>query len=868
MLSKNEENNSPDYILDFDKEVNLPKPSQIIVRLLVMLNEPLRRGQLGIRILQCLQGIGPVLNSLVSDMWDSAMPKLAAYIENNGGTESWDSNTWEDLTLRLLSETLKIANDEEWTQLLGENLSQQLDFYKGYPNLKKCALKHLGLILQKLNRKEFIKEKLDMIFNVIDHKNELERQGCAQAFGFCSASHMDLVLDKIKAYCGPPQKKSGGFFGSSGSSKPLGPGENTIFLCLGYISSYAPPKLVISRLDSHILHTLEPFLDAKVMTNERKENLIKAIDLVAKALHPSHLQEPYTFRKRDDFIVLLMKYMTAAKDVSTQVRVLGFNTCSTLIHLQPPMPFDLEERLISSTMRSFYELPLQGNEQVIEELNSNFNEMLGAMLYMDTTTICFGRIFGIISVFLNSPQAQQRSRVIYSILNLLKKFLEFKSSEESAEGNIEESFATLGKIIGVLVPRITDPEPKIRMSTLESIELLFFCDHMLRTSFGKEQYNLQPPQELSASPELRGRLEEADIHEQFLIVHQVSTIAARLLPKSELPSFLVHAFKGLLDPNPSSSSGTCVMINGTIKIRGEELANQVESLVGGLLKAMETIKDEKTMNGTLHSLRTLAAHHLLPVIEQLLLSPVPHSANVVRSLQVIAKDPNLVTQVIDHLTDILNNSQISEDISQGNNNKATLDHKPRAMSATTALGEIFDLEEMEDVIKENYAQILCTLLLRFGTTRWGKTAVAADQILATFKNFLTCTKNEKIKKKLDKDDGWKKLSTNDNFHYAITTIVRTVCKSNPEFLEPMFEFILPYLQGNFIGQRIVTAAVFAEMISHVKNNRALLQNLINNLLTIMADDNLRLMSLKGTFNLFSSYLSFLFIIFFFLILIQ
>jgi len=847
------QSNAEDYLLDFDKEVNLPKPTEIIVRLLVMLNEPLRRGQLGIRILQCLQTVGPVLNPMISDMWDGAMPKLAHYISDNGETESWDSNTWEDLTLRLLSETIKLVNDEEWTQAIGENLSQQLEFYKGQPNLKKCALKHMGLILQKMNRKEFIKEKLDMIFNTVDHTNDLERQGCAQAYGFCSASHMDIVLDKIKALCGPGQKKSGGLFSFMGNSSPAGDAsknKNTIFLCLGYVAAYASPKLVIARLDNQILHTLEPFTQAKQLGNQAKENLIKCIDLVAKALHPSHLQEPFTFRKRDEFIELLIKFMLEGKEISPSVRALGLNACSTLIHLEPAMPADLEKKLVERAVKFHYNRAPQSkkidaatHQKIMKEIETNFNEMVCAILYMDTTTVCFGRIFDIISGYLSVEDDHQRTCVMTTILALLKRFIEFKSSEQ--EPGVEDSFAAIGKCIGLLTPRCTDPLPFVRMAAIECMELLFFIDHMLKTSVGKDAYDFTPPEELSPSPELRGKMEDADIHEQFLIVHQLSTIAAKLLPDDELPSFLINCFNGLTDPQASSSSGTCVMINTTIKIRGEVLKDQVESLVSGMLRAMETTKVEKTVNGTLHSLRTLATHHLLPVVDELLKSPVPHATNVVKSLQVIVKDPNLVTQVIDNLTDILNNSQILEE-----KEKKVVEHAPHAMSATTALGEIFDLEEMEDVVKENFSQIFCSLMLRFGTTRYGKTTTAADQIQETFQKFITCIKHEQLQERLDEaEHGWKSLKSNDNYHYALTEITRVVCETQPDEMSDIYHFILPYLQGNFSGQRVVTAAIFAEMISHIKNDRDLLQALINNLLTIIVDDNLKLMAIRGLGNI-------------------
>merc|ERR1712000_796098 len=158
----------------------------------------------------------------------------------------WDPNTWEDLILRLLSETIKLVGDEEWTQILGDKLCEQLEFYKGQPNMKKCALKHTGLILQRISRREYIKDKLNFIFNTIDHSDKLERQGCAQAYGFCSASQLDIVLDKIKELAAGSQKNQVDFFHLDHHQKQMDKVKIQFFLCLGYVAGYASPKLVIA----------------------------------------------------------------------------------------------------------------------------------------------------------------------------------------------------------------------------------------------------------------------------------------------------------------------------------------------------------------------------------------------------------------------------------------------------------------------------------------------------------------------------------------------------------------------------------------------------------------------------------------------
>ena len=87
------------------------------------------------------------------------------------------------------------------------------------------------------------------------------------------------------------------------------------------------------------------------------------------------------------------------------------------------------------------------------------------------------------------------------------------------------------------------------------------------------------------------------------------------------------------------------------------------------------------------------------------------------------------------------------------------------------------------------------------------------------------------------------------YHYALTEIMRVECTERKEAMGSFYEFLLPYLQGNFIGQRVVTSTIFAEMISHSAEDKELLQALINNLLTIMVDDQLKLMACRGLGNI-------------------
>lgn len=180
-------------------------------------------------------------------MWDNAIPKLLSYLEAN--SNNWNQSVWEELILRLLSETIKIANDDEWTNILGDSIAKQFDLYNDDPEMKRIAFKHLGLVLQKSNHKESIKNKLEYMLFTVNNNNDAERLGCAQGFGYCATTHLDMTLEKVQSggkggSTNPQPKKSGGLlsFLSKDKTESVGDITTTLILCYGYIAAYAQPR--------------------------------------------------------------------------------------------------------------------------------------------------------------------------------------------------------------------------------------------------------------------------------------------------------------------------------------------------------------------------------------------------------------------------------------------------------------------------------------------------------------------------------------------------------------------------------------------------------------------------------------------------
>lgn len=308
IASKKREADDEKYMIDFDKEVNLPKPVAIIPRLLVILSRPHERPNIGENVLNFLKSMGPVLHPSIGGLWDEVIPKLATYLkgvllpfcfwflsltpplkkqkktEKSVDMATWNQNKWEDLINKLLIKTIEEVNDDEWITDLGEAMALQFQLYSaipqqpgsGNPNHKAMLFKLLGVVLQKSTKKQFVRDKLEFMFNAVDHAVVEDRDGCAIGYGCCAASHLDIVLDKLNSVLNTDlKKKSGGLFDFLGGDSS--PKEElmkcTTLLCYGHAAAKADKALIKSRLDVSILANILPlFATAKLAIVKARHN--------------------------------------------------------------------------------------------------------------------------------------------------------------------------------------------------------------------------------------------------------------------------------------------------------------------------------------------------------------------------------------------------------------------------------------------------------------------------------------------------------------------------------------------------------------------------------------------------------------------
>ena len=84
-----------------------------------------------------MKSLSPVLHPDLVEIWDTVVPKLVKYLEDNADDkEKWNQKSWEDLVLKLLSKSLDEVEADEWVCSLGQEMGNQIPLYTNYPHEK------------------------------------------------------------------------------------------------------------------------------------------------------------------------------------------------------------------------------------------------------------------------------------------------------------------------------------------------------------------------------------------------------------------------------------------------------------------------------------------------------------------------------------------------------------------------------------------------------------------------------------------------------------------------------------------------------------------------------------------------------------
>ncbi len=72
-----------DYNIDFEHQVNVPKPQELMCRMMIMAAAPAREPGMGVVMVNMMGALGPIVDPAIGTYWDESASVLRKYLESS-----------------------------------------------------------------------------------------------------------------------------------------------------------------------------------------------------------------------------------------------------------------------------------------------------------------------------------------------------------------------------------------------------------------------------------------------------------------------------------------------------------------------------------------------------------------------------------------------------------------------------------------------------------------------------------------------------------------------------------------------------------------------------------------------------------------
>lgn len=887
---------------------DIPKPEEILARLLILLQNPLGREQLAFQILTVLYYLGNLFPKSVALLWEDEIPKLKTYIDDPEDlkTESWQQTTWDDMIIHLLAESLDVIQSTEWTLSLGNAFSDQYELYVG--DHAHSALLHrcLGVLLQRVDNRYYVREKLEVMFKNAVVSDVSNRLGLAMGFGLVAAAHLDTVLEKLKRILETQSRNTFQrfflIFTDQKNKTTVDDVYAALALMYGYAASYAPSSIIEARIDALVgTNMLSGLLDVRTAT--ARQAVITAIDLLGQSvIKASTHGAPFPLKKRDqllNYTLMLMAGQDGSMDPDLlHTQILALNACTTLVSVEPKLTVATRDVILQATL-DFFALPMEP-KLVVEPLLCKLTRLLRSILLTSgedgkSRADQLQYLLKSLDQYVSSSVGYQRSRACSAVLDLLSEFralcatgtcalgcngpcMHLRSSTNRLQRSTgpestgvlllppRESL-NLGERLMAYLPRCADIVPWVPKCSAQIIDLLFSIALLLPNPVGSITSG-----DKQSSYAALSKLEEliavskweldSDSHDTFV---QIVEYVGNLLTPQELVVALRGCVAAICDKTHSSAKATVGAVAQLIQSRGRDLYEEdIERITHSLLAAATMAGDNVIRSEALSAVCSLAEYTSEKLVFDELLAAAERDITtkdvsrlrgwpVQDAFLALAQHELLSVPFLDYVVAILNQSPVFKDEGErtdGSDHSLHTHHVNQLpQAALVAIATFLRKGAVSKrAVEQRYASVLCAFLLQFGTYH-GISFVDVQPLrnaIKTFQDFCECL-GEKTMKKVLAQDGEQMLS-GEHWTAAICRIASCVCETRPKEVENICAHLWMALKRTYDSHRAVAAAVLSEYVHHCnKDDSMLLSQLVGALSAQIGDESwvVRQLCVKG-----------------------
>lgn len=892
-------------VTEMKSQTDLPTAEELFARLVVLLHEPFARDQLAARILTVLYYLAPLFPKNVLLFWEDEIPKMKAYIgdtEDPKDTEDSKDGTsqqeiWDDMIVHFFAESLDVIRDPNWTSSLGNALCKQYALYVG--DNEHSALLHrcLGMLLQKVDNRSYIREKIDWMYKNANIADKTNRIGLAKGVGLVAAAHLDTVLEKLKNILDSEANNKFhrflSFFIYRGNTPDLDDIHAALALMYGYTASYAPSTVIEARIDALVgTNMLSRLLH--VRSAEAKQAVITAIDLLGRAvIKAAESGAAFPLKRRDqmlDYTLTLMagdgsEDFTYSDLEHIHTQSLALNTCTTLVSVEPKLTLETRNHILKATL-GFFALR-NDPADIVNTLINNLITLLCTILLTSgedgkSRADQLQHILKSIDQYVSSPLDHQRKRGCVAVHELLVKFRALCSSGYCALGCVgtcihfrlitdiggqrnpsgafflpSRESLNIGERVMAYLPRCADTDFEIQKISAQILDLLFIISLSLPRPVG---YAVDEDREMSyaalAALEDVISIYNRDVSiDQSDALHRIVSSVSILLTKDELVAALHGCVVAICDKVKQSAEGTVEAVIEFILKRGSELnETDISRTTQSLLSATVAVSDKQLRQEVLSATCCLAENTSAKVVFSEFLSAAERDAmtkDITRlrggwpiqdAFYAFSQHDILSIMFLDHVISVLNEvPSHKEDSEKGDNTDhmtmpSVVSEMPQA--ATLALSAIFrgGGKISRRAVEQRYAAVFSALILQFGSCH-GLAVIGVHQplrtLLHTFQAFCECIKDHEMGKVIAKDG--EQLLVSEKWSDSIGGLAKCVATKRPKEVETICMLLWQSLNRGQRFQREAAAAVLSEYVHSSEVASSLLEQLVQVLSSYIGD---------------------------------
>ncbi|XP_059810875.1 maestro heat-like repeat-containing protein family member 1 [Hypanus sabinus] len=871
--------------LNYSERLGMPKPHTLLARLLAVSATPYAGQGRGLAALRLLRSLSTNVHPEVVKLWDEELPQLVQYLAESQ-EDSLPQKLWEDKLFFFLSRTLETITDEKWTWQLSEEMTHHLHGYHGFPREKAFLYKCVGIVLGQTNNRDVIDNELQEMLLSVQHAEPLEREGLATGIGFCAMSHLDETLAKLDEFVKMDiVKKTASFFNIlkerlDGDMERV---KSTLILCYGYVALYAPEGLILQHIELNILdHILSlsntKVLGIKVETKDLmiKLTLIKAVTLIAKAIHTNKSRHNFKFSRREELLSYMQDLIAGEPraQLKTRVRQTAINACTHLVRLEPRLNEMESSELIRNCLEAVFSfLPLDADkrkdtrklkerEVLHGETIVALHELLKEFLTQSLNSKGLEFIFKHVQEWMVSIKDHERERAMGATLALLDFYRERFNAIHAG------TFHNLGELVGRLVPRCADPVLPVRYAAIDSLQALLCI---------QERYEICATSRADGAAErlhaVKARLQNPDCHALFEICCDVAKVISGRLPRDQLPSLLFALFEGLSDYHSTSASACSVVMNALVRRHGEALRDHVPDILGRLQARVQSISLEQVRFSVTYFISLLTAQCMPGVLAHLLLQPLPFDKYTGGVWQSLAREAQLAEATMESLLEKLN-GYLSP-----SNQKDAPGKKPQAAASETvavvyALSAMVSNPESAEAVASLYPRLFGTLVLYLSFLVSEKMAESQgkssskrkklglqlpsaqplnvwDSAVETLKLTLVRGGTEEVIGCLEDEGAWELMKSTEGHQRGVALLAQATGRHATRYVAGIVRFLEPALLHPHEHQRVTAAAFFGELLAQpVLQELPVTDVLLNSLLKSLEDPSpfVHLLSVRGLGN--------------------